>query len=474
MILSLVAVLLQTAQAPAGSPADGRPVRVWLDSQSPLTRGIPVRVYVQAALDGNLVVLHRRTDGRIAVLFPANPTDAPRVQPGTYEIRGPGDAAAFVVSEPDGTGMILAALSRDPLYFDEFTRAASWNPDALAPSWGEADAEGALSDIVQRMLGAGSFNYDVVTYTVAPPVYAQFQQDSTLPYAPYPSCVDCTFIGFQEVIVEPSLFPCDFSFTPCFGFRRFRDHVPGNGSPAPNAQSTQTLALNLRPSGTTAHVLERRRPVASTPNDARAPRLREPIMPRPRVPEVGGGGTVAPQRALPLVPGTVARGPEPQRRVPSSNGVAAVASTAPSVAPLPGAPRRHVRYTRLSPVGDEAPAAIAVQGAVPVNRASRRAAGGGLSVATRAPQSATVPGAVAMSRGAVGMAQPAPIARAAPAATAVPPGPVPTRMRASAIAGGGGGATPGPSRGVALPGSVGRSGAVSGVRVGPARGGSRH
>ncbi len=435
--LSLVAVLLQTAQAPAGSPADGRPVRVWLDTQSPLTRGRPVRVYVQAALDGNLVVLHRRTDGRIAVLFPANPTDAARVRAGTYEIRGPGDGAAFVVSEPDGTGLIFAALSRDPLYFDEFTRAASWNPDALTPSWGEADAEGALSDMVQRMLGAGSFNYDIVSYTVAPPVYAQFPEDSTLPNAAYASCVDCTFIGFQEVIVEPSLFPCDFSFTPCFGFRRFHDRVPGNGSAAPSAQRTRTLALNLRPSGTTARVLESRGgPAVSTPLDSRPRQLKQPIMPRPRVPQA----TDVPVRRMPAL--------------------ATAASAAPTTAAALTAPRRHVRYTRLSPVSDETPVAIAVQGVVPVNGGSRRAVGPSVVGAT--PLSPTVALAGEMGRRGATTAQSTPMARPGPAST------VPVRTRASAIAGGS--VTPGPSRGVALPSGVVRSGSVGGVRVGPARG----
>jgi len=47
----------------------------------------PVHVYVQAAKDGNLIVLHRRTDGRIDVLFPTKPTEDPFVRAGTYEIQ---------------------------------------------------------------------------------------------------------------------------------------------------------------------------------------------------------------------------------------------------------------------------------------------------------------------------------------------------------------------------------------------------
>src|SRR5438093_1517631 len=157
MIFSLVVAFLQ-APAPLPSPpieADAGPVRGWLGTTGSLVRGQSVPVFVQAAQDGDLVVLHRRTDGRIEVLLPSNPTADPFVRSGTYEIRGAGDRAAWVVSEPDGSGMILAALSVDPLRFDEFVRSAAWNPNALVPSWNDTNAEGALSDIVQRMLGDG-------------------------------------------------------------------------------------------------------------------------------------------------------------------------------------------------------------------------------------------------------------------------------------------------------------------------------
>jgi len=201
VIAVLVALLLQNPV-----PAPARVVRVWLGSSSPLVRGTAVRVYVEARQDGNLVVLHRRTDGRIEVLFPKHPDTDPFVRAGTYEIQGGDDRAAWVVAEPDGSGMVLAALSPDPLRFDEFVRAAAWDSAALVPTWSGADAAGSMSDIVQRMLGDGYFNYDVVTYSVAPPVYAQ--QDLTPQQTPpgydaYPECLNCTFIGEQLIIYEP-------------------------------------------------------------------------------------------------------------------------------------------------------------------------------------------------------------------------------------------------------------------------------
>src|SRR2546428_11110083 len=244
MILPLLVLQFQTTPPPAPAPVDvagrgDRPVHVWLGSASPLARGSAVRVYVQVASDGNLVVLQRRTDGRIGVLFPTSPTDAPVVRTGTYEIHRPGHGAALVVAEPDGEGMILAALTTDPLQVDEFARQADWNSAALIPSWSGANAEGALSDIVQRMLGDGTFNYDLVTYTVAPAVYAQ--QDSTPQYVPYSTCVDCTFIGTEFVAVAPFV-GCDDFTGVCFGFPRFHRRFAPRGAaaaPPPNRAAPQ-------------------------------------------------------------------------------------------------------------------------------------------------------------------------------------------------------------------------------------------
>jgi hypothetical protein len=313
VIASLVALLLQNPVAPA--PV----IRVWLGSSSPLTRGAAVRVYVEAGQDGNLVVLHRRTDGRIEVLFPQHPGTNPFVRAGTYEIRGGDDRAAWVVAEPDGTGMVLAALSPDPLRFDEFVRAAAWDPTALVPTWSGADAAGSMSDIVQRMLGDGSFNYDLVTYSVAPPVYAQ--QDLTPPqptpaYDAYPVCLNCTFIGEQLIIYEP-----------VFVHRRL--HRERESQPPP---PTPALALALGPPST--------------------------VGPQPLS---HGSRFAAPHHTAGPVP------IEPRGREPVNSLPAQVV-----------APRTHVRYTRLSaPPPERSMVAIAL----PVGAAPAPVARAGVAVA---------------------------------------------------------------------------------------------
>ncbi len=313
MIVSLFTLLLQAA--PASTPSamagpaqrDAKPVRVWLGSSSSLLRGDAVRVYVQTSEDGHLVVLHRRTDGHIDVLFPANPADDPLVRPGTYEIKRAGDRESFVVEEPDGTGLVLAALSPASYRFDEFVRAASWDPDALAPSWAAVDGEGALSDIVQRMLGDGYFNYDFVTYTVAPRLYTM--QDTAPQYPIYPSCVGCSFVGVQVIIAEP-LLACDAFFAPCVGVRRFahRDRFTDSGIRTVDLPMN-VIALSLGPArlSTTTPVVPRSPRLVFKPAAGAGPS--RPIEPRARA-------AVA-MRAIPLGPASAVAVPPRTRTVSS-------------------------------------------------------------------------------------------------------------------------------------------------------------
>jgi len=300
MLLPLFVALFQTVADGHTVPRDVRPVRVWLGSSGVFTRGTPVRVYVQAAADGNLIVLHRRTDGRIDVLFPAKPDEDPFVRAGTYEIQATPGRVAFVVAEPDGSGLVLAALAPRAYRFDEFVRAAAWDPDALAPPWNGSDGEGILSDIVQRMLGDGYFNYDIVTYAVAPPVYA-LQQDTGASLPMYPTCTDCTFIGFQQNLFEP-LALCDPFLSPCMGEGRFL-HRGRRRDDLPAAPPSHTIALSMRGSSAAAVI----------PRDGRAGG-RGGFEPRARAPRtIPPGRTSLPIRATPLGPGRSALASAPVR-----------------------------------------------------------------------------------------------------------------------------------------------------------------
>jgi uncharacterized protein DUF4384 len=185
-----------------------RPVQLWLGSSGPLAPGDPVQVYVKTATDGYLLVLRAGTDGRVEVLFPADPTSDSYAGAGTYEIRRAGDAPAFVAAEPTGSGVVFAALSPTPFRFEEFLSAGRWSPEALVASWSGAGAEDALADIVQRMAGAGYFNYDIAPYAVLLRPYAQ---QSALAAAPGYSfnAVTVVFAPFPVFVCDPFLFACD-------------------------------------------------------------------------------------------------------------------------------------------------------------------------------------------------------------------------------------------------------------------------
>jgi uncharacterized protein DUF4384 len=284
----LLPVLVLLAQAVSAQTA-ARPVRVWLGSSGSLAPGDPVQVYVETATDGYLVVLRAGTDGRIEVLFPGDPSSDSYAGAGTYEIRRPGDGPAFVAAEPTGSGVVLAALSPTPLRFDEFLSAGRWSPEALVASWSGAGAEGALADIVQRMAGAGYFNYDLVPYTVAPRSYPQ---QTALAVAPgYSNAVTVVLEPFPVFVCDPFLVVCDGLLFHRFLHRRLFHEKPfcDFGSSCGVVPPRRVLALAIRPRSSTA-VVPARRAASQIPMRRRPP---APLAMEPR------HGTVA-VRVIPL------------------------------------------------------------------------------------------------------------------------------------------------------------------------------
>src|SRR6184192_1636284 len=105
-----------------------------------------------------------------------------------------------------------------------------------------------------------------VTYTVAPAVYAQ--QESVPGYAPYSTCVGCTFIG-TEVVVAAPFAGCDAFFGVCFGFPRFAHRLERRQVVAERAPSV--FALNLRPSVGPVALAPRRALMIPTRDRSNAP-----------------------------------------------------------------------------------------------------------------------------------------------------------------------------------------------------------
>jgi hypothetical protein len=189
-VLSTLFLLLVSPPVAASGP----PVRIWLSSDATIAFGVPERVYVETSTDGNLVVLHARADGKVEMLFPASPTSNPFVRAGTYEIRGPTGGAAFAAPETEGRGTVIAALSPDPMWFDEFVHNGTWNVAAIGGADGATNPEALLTDVVQRMLGDGSFNYDVVTYNVGASSATVIADVPVTAVEPLVVCIQCPFL----------------------------------------------------------------------------------------------------------------------------------------------------------------------------------------------------------------------------------------------------------------------------------------
>lgn len=284
---------------------DSSPVRMWLGSGPSPAPGDPVRVYVQTSMDGNLVVLYAHPDGRVAVLFPAAPVGDPFVRAGTYEIRSSSDGAAFVAATGRSGGTVLAALSPDAFWFDEFVLGKEWNVQDRVGF----DAEGLLTDVVQRMLGDGSFNYDLA-------IYAATSRPAPLTEAATGPLAAAAMVPPAEPATVPPASPCsDCDVTQVniivsdvpFGLVRHHHRRPPVPPAAPAAPAS-AIALY------SAH-----RPLSLT-QAGRAPALESvqprrrvlppAVVPRHREPEVVTPGD-ATTRAIPLMARARAGGVRP-------------------------------------------------------------------------------------------------------------------------------------------------------------------
>ncbi|HXV89732.1 MAG TPA: DUF4384 domain-containing protein, partial [Gemmatimonadales bacterium] len=167
LLTALVLPLVLAPPPPAHVAADDPPIRVSLNSDGQYWRGDRARVEVRAARDGYLVVLRADAAGRVRVLFPLDPGDDAFIRGRkTFEVRGRGSREAFFVDESEGTGLVLAAWSADPLRFDEFVQGDHWDYRSLGAGAVADDPEAGLLEIARRMAGAGSFEYDLVPYFV--------------------------------------------------------------------------------------------------------------------------------------------------------------------------------------------------------------------------------------------------------------------------------------------------------------------
>jgi hypothetical protein len=171
---------------PAAAPAvragsgDDPAIQIWINNDRRFLPGDRAKVQVRTREDGYLLVLHVDPDGHLRVLFPLDPRDDDFIRGGRkYEIRGRGGRESFTADDGKGRGTVYAAVSHDPYRFDEFVLGDHWDYRNLAPQRLPAEPEQDLNDLVRRMAD-GSFDYDILSYTVLERVV--YADDYSTPY----------------------------------------------------------------------------------------------------------------------------------------------------------------------------------------------------------------------------------------------------------------------------------------------------
>lgn len=188
-------------------------VSVWLDRSSPYDRGARARVYVSADRDAYLTVLRIDTDGRVRVLFPQDPWDDNLVTGGrTFEVEDRDGGRAFRVDDAPGQGYIFAIVSDDRFdYAPILTPRDHWDYRAIADGQVRGDPYVAVTELAERIVPAGDYDYDLAQYDVERHYdYPRFVCYDCHAYAPYytwnPYAHSC--VRFRVVIYDdPYYYP---------------------------------------------------------------------------------------------------------------------------------------------------------------------------------------------------------------------------------------------------------------------------
>lgn len=174
MFALLASLLVAPFPADTALPLRGEApaIRLTINGSGDYNPGERVRVQVEAAEDGYVVVFRVDGDGRVRVLFPIDPDVDPFIRGGRrYELRGRAERETFLADDRGGAGMLYAAISRTPLTFAAFTDQDHWDYSTLRLADSTGDAEAGLNGLFRSMAGTGRFEYDVLGYRVISPVY---------------------------------------------------------------------------------------------------------------------------------------------------------------------------------------------------------------------------------------------------------------------------------------------------------------
>lgn len=176
-ILSAATVAWPTGVAvgqEADERTDGYPrIALRISDRDVFARRDPVVVSFRTSGEGFVTVFRVDTDGRVRVLFPADPGD-PNFVVADREHRVPNPYGysvehAFAIDDYPGIGYVFAVVSLDPFDYRSIVRNAHWDYRSLG-STGRitGDPYVAMSEIVELTLppGYGAYGFDMVPYYV--------------------------------------------------------------------------------------------------------------------------------------------------------------------------------------------------------------------------------------------------------------------------------------------------------------------
>lgn len=163
-----ILLVLWSLSSALRASGDDRPhLRVWTNREDPYHKGEAARVYLTTDRDAFVTVLRVDTDGRLRILFPAEPWADNRSRAGhnLEVVEGRGEAA-FTVADDPGVGYVFAVASAEPFNYDPFTTGDRWDYREAGNGWIRGDPYVVLTDFAARIAGGSHYDYDVTPYYV--------------------------------------------------------------------------------------------------------------------------------------------------------------------------------------------------------------------------------------------------------------------------------------------------------------------
>jgi hypothetical protein len=186
-------------------------ISIWTNRDDPYRRGEPARVYFKVDDDAYITVLRVDTDGRVRILFPAEPWEDNFARGGrTFEVTGTRDHA-FDVDDYPGIGYVFGIVASEPFDYDPIVRGDHWDYRIVPEGRIRGDPYVAISDLAERITGGGTYDYDLAEYSVERHYdYPRFLCYDCHTYASYtfwdPYSAQCS--RFRIVVYdEPAYYP---------------------------------------------------------------------------------------------------------------------------------------------------------------------------------------------------------------------------------------------------------------------------